>query len=69
MLIKIQNIEDECADLDDEVEELKRRIGKTLIEEGSGKEKAAADHQIDVDQIMNGNQRASEELKKLLFTF
>jgi hypothetical protein len=44
MLIKIQNIEDECADLDDEVEELKRRIGKTLIEEGSGKEKAAADH-------------------------
>ena len=44
MLIKISNIEDECADLDDEVEELKRRIGKTLIEEKQGKEKAGEDH-------------------------
>ena len=44
ILDKNTKIEDECADLDDEVEELKRRIGKTLIEEGSGKEKAAADH-------------------------
>ena len=33
MLIKIQNIEDECADLEDEVEELKRRINRTLKDE------------------------------------
>jgi hypothetical protein len=57
MLIKIQNIEDECADLDEEVEELRKRIAKTLIEEEGGKEKAAADHQVDVDTIMSGNQR------------
>ena len=56
MLIKIQNIEDECADLDEEVEELRKRIAKTLVEEEGGKEKAAADHQVDVDMIMNGNQ-------------
>lgn len=41
MLIKIQNIEDECADLEDEVEELKRRITRTLKEERSDKDRAA----------------------------
>jgi len=41
MLIKIQNLEDECADLEDEVEELKRRITRTLKEEKSEKERAA----------------------------
>jgi len=30
MLIKIGNIEAECADLGEEVEELKRRITRTL---------------------------------------
>lgn len=55
MLIKIQNIEDELQDLDDDVEELKRRISKMLIEEKQSKEKSAADHQVDVDHIMNGN--------------
>ena len=33
MLIKIQNIEDECADLEDEVDELKRRINRMLKDE------------------------------------
>lgn len=33
MLIKIQNIEDECADLEDEVEELKRGISRRLNDE------------------------------------
>ena len=33
MLIKIQNIEDENQDLEDEVEELRRRIAKQLKEE------------------------------------
>ena len=33
MLIKIQNIEDECADLEDEVDELKRGINRRLKDE------------------------------------
>jgi len=33
MLIKIQNIEEDSADLEDEVEELKRRIFRMLEEE------------------------------------
>ena len=33
MLIKIQNIEDECADLEDEVEELKRGKSRRLNDE------------------------------------
>ena len=37
MLIKIQNVEDECADLEDEVDELKRRIGRMLNEETNDK--------------------------------
>ena len=37
MLIKIQNIEDENQDLEDEVEELRRRIAKQLKEEQEGK--------------------------------
>ena len=69
MLIKIQNIEDECADLEDEVEELKRRINRTLKEERSDKERAADKHAEDVEIITQGNQRISEDLKKLLFTF
>jgi len=48
MLIKIQNIEDECADLEDEVEELKRRITRTLKEEQADKERAGEKHQEDV---------------------
>ncbi len=69
MLIKIQNIEDECADLEDEVEELKRRINRTLKDERTDKERAAEKHSEDVEIITQGNQRISEDLKKLLFTF
>ena len=48
MLIKIQNIEDECADLEDEVDELKRRITRTLKDHQIEKERAAEKHQEDV---------------------
>lgn len=37
MLIKIHNIEEDCAGLDDEVEQLKRRINRMLKEEAADK--------------------------------
>ena len=40
MLIKIQNIEDECAELEEEVEDQKRKIKRMLGDEQSGKEEA-----------------------------
>eukprot|EP00356_Strombidium_inclinatum_P012889 CAMPEP_0170495092 /NCGR_PEP_ID=MMETSP0208-20121228/15011_1 /TAXON_ID=197538 /ORGANISM="Strombidium inclinatum, Strain S3" /LENGTH=60 /DNA_ID=CAMNT_0010771233 /DNA_START=549 /DNA_END=728 /DNA_ORIENTATION=- len=60
MLIKIQNIEDECADLEDEVEELKRRINRTLKDERADKERASDKHAEDVEIISQVNQRISE---------
>ena len=44
MLIKIQNIEDECADLEDEVEELKRGINRRLDDEQREKEGGKEEH-------------------------
>lgn len=55
MLIKIQNIEDECADLEDEVDELKRGITRRLKDEDAEKERAKEDHQAEIDQITNEN--------------
>ena len=40
MLIKIQNIEDECAELEEEVEDQKRKIKRMLQDEENGKEDA-----------------------------
>ena len=40
MLIKISNIEAECGELDDEVEELKRRITRMLRDEKAERERA-----------------------------
>jgi vacuolar-type H+-ATPase subunit D/Vma8 len=48
MLIKIQNIEDDCAGLDDDVDDLKRRINRLLKEEKEDKQRALDDHQHDV---------------------
>ena len=44
MLIKIQNIEDECADLEDEVDELKRGIHSRLKGEQGDKQSAKDNH-------------------------
>jgi dynein light intermediate chain, axonemal len=44
MLIKIQNIEDECADLEDKVDELKRKINRMLKDETGDKERQAEAH-------------------------
>ena len=69
MLIKIQNIEEDCAGLEDEVEQLKKRINRMLKDEKADKERARELHDEDVSFIFKGNQNTSEELKKLLFTF
>lgn len=69
MLIKIQNIEEDCAGLDDEVEQLKKRINRLLKDEQADKGRARELHDEDVSFIFKGNQNTSEELKKLLFTF
>ena len=69
MLIKIQNIEDENQELEDEVEDLRRRIAKQLKDEQEGKLQAQEAHQQAVDKLMAGNQKASLDLKALLFTF
>jgi len=52
MLIKIQNIEEENQDLEDEVEDLRRRIADKLRVEGEGKHEAEEAHQREVEKIM-----------------
>ena len=69
MLIKIQNIEDECAELEEEVEDQKRKIKRMLQDEQGGKEEARQQHEDELNVISGGNQMISENLKTLLFTF
>ena len=69
MLHKIQIIEDECADKEEEVEELKKRIVRMLKDEKSEKERAGEAHLEDVSNIFDANQGVSDNLKELLFTF
>ena len=57
MLIKIQNIEEENQDLEDEVEDLRRRIAAKLRVESDGKQEAEDAHQREVDKIMAANQK------------
>lgn len=44
MLITVQNIEEECGQLDDECEQLKRRINRLLKEEEQDKETGMENH-------------------------
>lgn len=48
-------IEDECADLEDEVDELKRRIERMLRDERADKARAAENHAEDVELLTNEN--------------
>lgn len=57
MLIKIQNIEEENQDLEDEVEDLRRRIADKLRVETEGKQEAEDAHQREVDKINDLNQK------------
>lgn len=49
MLIKIQNIEDDIAALEEDVDDHKRRINRMLKEEQLEKERAGDDHQQEVN--------------------
>ena len=55
MLIKIGNIEAEIADLDEEVEELKRRITRTLKDQKLEREKAKEIHEDEINHTIVGN--------------
>jgi len=49
ILIKIQTVEEECADLEDEVEELRRRIFRMLEEEKEKEQELKIEHENEVN--------------------
>lgn len=55
MLLKIQNLQEENTDLEDEVDELRRRIDDMLKEEQSDKQRAKDEHEREVSYITNEN--------------
>ena len=69
MLLKITNIEDQCADLDAEVLKLEGRIARELKKEKEEREAAKNSHDLEVNKITEDNQKISMELKTLLLTF
>ena len=69
MLIKIQNIEEECGQLEDECEQLKRRITRMLTEEKNDKETGKENHENESNAFFEDNQKKAIELKTKLFTF
>ena len=69
MLIKIQHIEEDCGSLDDEVEQLKRRINRMLKEEVDEKERNRLMHNEETDVLHGDNQKKAQDLRKLLLTF
>ena len=69
MLIKIQNIEEDCAELEEEVDDLKRRITKMLIDEKEEKVRDSADHEEQIEYLSGENVKFMVDLKKILTTF
>ena len=69
MLIKIQNIEEECGQLEDECENLKRRINRLLKEEEQEKDMGRENHENETNAFYEENQKKATELKTKLFTF
>ena len=65
MLIKIQNIEDECSCLEDEVEDLKRKINSLLRDERHDKKKSRELHEQEKEIYRSANVLQNEELKKI----
>lgn len=55
MLLKIQHLQEENTDLEDEVDELRRRIDDMLKEEQSDKQRAKDEHEREVSYITNEN--------------
>ena len=69
MLIKIQSIEDDCADLEEEVDDLKRRINKMLKENKADELNVKKTHEEDVNLLSSTNNGYLMDLKKALTTF
>jgi len=69
MLITIQNIEEECGQLEDQCEQLKHRINRMLKEEDQDKLDGAEKHLEEIDVYFQENQKKAQELKTKLFTF
>lgn len=69
MLIKIQNIEDDIAALEEDVDDHKRRINRLLKDEQNEKDRAGDDHQQEVNMKKDKNSDIMAQLKKLLTTF
>ena len=66
MLLKIQSIEDECGYLEDEVDELKRKIIRMLKDERGDKERAREEHEQNKEAIRSINLAEMERLKQTL---
>jgi len=50
MLIKIQNIEEECGQLEDDCENLKQRINRLLNEAEKDKEEGRVNHENETNE-------------------
>jgi len=55
ILIKIQNVEEECNDLEDQVEDLKKRINRQLREVDREKRLSEERHQEDIQRQIKQN--------------
>ncbi len=68
ILIKIQNVEEECNDLEDQVEDLKKRINRQLREVDREKKLSKERHDDDIQRQIKMNQNALTEVKGILTT-
>ncbi|CDW91394.1 axonemal dynein light chain p33 [Stylonychia lemnae] len=66
MLIKINQLNDNCDELEQEVDDLKRRIQQLLKQEKKEKELGEKRHQDDMKSINDDNQLLKNQLKAML---
>lgn len=69
MLIKITTIEEECSDLEEIVDDLKKRINRMLREEEKDKVSSKERHEEEVSFMSKDNQSFMQQLKTILTTF
>lgn len=66
MLIKIKQLDDTCEDLENEVNDLKRKITSLLKKEKRDKELGEQRHQEESKQLLDINQQYKNSLKAVL---
>ena len=69
ILIKISNVEEECNELEEIVDELKKRINRLLKEEQTEKKNSKQQHDDEMQIKQTANKLNMDELKKLLSQF